>query len=263
MKGNYVWLKILEEAQIDPFLWEKVSPQIQKKAFHNLNLQPKNFIPIYSEKERKRKLGFRDNIWPFRNGIGRCVLIDGDLSLKNNYSNPSNADLYSIENYNAVSVSLNNSNTEREFLHLAYNSGVFNQLLGSKKLSLGTSGKLYVNAIANYFKPIELQTVQFELDWSLETKDTIALFEAKLPTTNKSNTNKTSEFIIFQAFYPILYASQIKHSKKIRFFFVDIIRSTSKVDFHFMEIDFKNPMDLQSYNNIPKYSTTIRMKINK
>jgi len=263
MKDNYVWLKILEEAQIDPFSWNKVSPQIQKKVFHNLNLQPKNFIPIYSEKERKRKLGFRDNIWPFRNGIGRCVLIDGDLSIKNNYSNPSNADLYCIENNNAVSVSLNNSNTEREFLHLAYNCGVFNQLLGSKKLNLGTSGKLYVNAIANYFKAIELEKVQFELDLSLETKDTIALFEAKLPKTNKSNTNKTADFVIFQAFYPILYASQINHSKKIRFFFLDIIRYTSKVDFHFIEIDFKNPMDLQSFNNIPQYSTTIRMEKNK
>ena len=210
MKSNYTWLKILEEAQVDPFSWNEVSPQIQKNVFHDLNLQPKNFIPIYSEKERKRKLGFRENIWPFRNGIGRCVLIDGDLSINNNYSQSIVADIHCTEDNNAVSVSLNNSTTEREFLHLAYNCGVFNQLLDSEKLNLGTSGKLYVNAVVNYFRPIELEKVQFELDFAIETEDTIALFEAKLPTTNK-----TADFVIFQAFYPILYTSQIKHNKKI------------------------------------------------
>ena len=178
---HYDWLDILNEENIDPYDWKYVSPQVHRESFHNLRLQPKNYIPIYTEKEREKKLGFRDNIWPFRNGIGKCVLIDGNMSIRNKYV--PNIKVNNLCKYHNVSstISLSARRTEREYLHLAYNSKIFHSLLESKDLHLGTSGKLYVASKAKYHKIINLDTVQFELDWCVETQDTIALFEGKFP----------------------------------------------------------------------------------
>ena len=251
---HYDWLDILDEANINPYNWNYVSPQIHRKSFHSLRLQPKNYIPIYTIKERNRKLGFRENIWPFRNGIGRCVLIEGDMSIINNYQYGGTPDIKCDESGNSSTVSLMRSRTEREFLHLAYNSGIFNKLLESNNLYLGTSGKLYVCSNAKYYETINFETVQFELDWCIETKDTIALFEAKFPAKGCTN-----DFVLFQAFYPILYTSLIEQKKKIRFFFLDILKSTDSVDYHFIEIKFDSPNDLSSYVNTPIGTKTIRL----
>tara|TARA_Y100000590_G_C15592252_1_gene966562 strand:- start:43 stop:813 length:771 start_codon:yes stop_codon:yes gene_type:complete len=248
------WLDILEEGNIDPYDWKHVSPQVHRKYFHKLGLQPKNYIPIYSLSERNRKLFFRDNIWPFRNGIGRCVLIDGVMSVKNDYNYHKSADIECFESNHSSTVNIYRNKTEREFLHLAFNSGVFNELLKTKKIYLGTSGKLYVESKAKYYEKINLETVQFELDWSIESKDTIALIEAKLPPKGFTN-----NFILFQAFYPVLYTSLINQKKKIRFFFLDIIKLNTSVDYHFLEINYETPCDLLSYENKPKNSTTIRL----
>lgn len=253
---HYDWLDILKEENIDPYNWQHVSPQIHRKSFHKLQLQPKNYIPIYTEKERKRKLGFRENIWPFRNGIGKCVLIEGDMSIKNKYStNIKVTDRYINPNLNST-ISLLHSKTEREYLHLAFNSKIFHSLLKTKVLQLGTSGKLYVASEAKYFNTINLDTVQFELDWCVETEDTIALFEAKFPKKGI-----TKEFILFQAFYPIIYANKVNNNKKLRFFFLDILRHDDIVDYHFIEINFKIPNDLATYDTVPLTTKTIRLKL--
>ena len=73
-----LWRRVLERAKVDLDSWDYVSPQIDHSVFKELGLQPKNYIPIYSERERQKKLG-SPQIWPFRNGIGSCVLIRGDM----------------------------------------------------------------------------------------------------------------------------------------------------------------------------------------
>ncbi|MFX1284759.1 MAG: DUF6997 domain-containing protein [Promethearchaeota archaeon] len=257
---DFPWKKVLETAEIDLISWERVSPLIKHEVFKELNLQPKNYIPIYSEQERQRKLGTTQNIWPFRTGKGECVLIRGNMSVKNTYQSPNTKLILLEETCIPKSCSLGNSKTEREYLAQGFNSRVFHQLLineSKKEVFLGSAGKLYLNAKVQYHSvPIKLKNVQFELDWTVETRNEVLHFEAKY-----SPKKPTPEYILFQVFYPTVYLSEKVKNKTIRPFFLDIIKGHGFVDYHFMEIGYDDTLNLSSYKVVPIQNTTIRVSL--
>ncbi|MCJ7760981.1 hypothetical protein MUP59_07580 [Candidatus Bathyarchaeota archaeon] len=248
------WKKVLERAKIDLNSWVHVSPQIDHFIFKELKLQPKNYIPIYTERERQRKLCV-PLVWPFRNGIGSCVLIRGDMIVKSTYEMKEHGPRTLEENSFSRSTSLKNAENERECLVQGFNSHVFHELLSEPaELFVGSAGKLYLNGEAKYFDPVKLRKVQFELDWSVESKTEILLFEAKL-----SGGAGQREFVLFQIFYPTAYLRLKVPNKSIRPFFLDIVKRRGYVDYHFMEISYKDAFDLASYNKEPRQSRTIRV----
>ena len=136
-----------------------------------------------------------------------------------------------------------------------FNSHVFHELVSEPaELFVGSAGKLYLSGEAMYFHPVKLMRVQFELDWSVESRNEILLFEVKL-----SGGAGQREFVLFQIFYPTAYLALKVPSKTIRPFFLDIVRRDGYVDYHFMEISYKDAFDLASYNKEPKQSRTIRV----
>ncbi len=159
------------------------------------------------------------------------------------------------ENRISQSTAIKNAKNEREFLVQGYNSKVFHELINEpEELYIGSAGKLYLNADAKYFHPVKLKRVQFELDWSVESEYEILLFEAKL-----SGKEGTKEFVLLQVFYPTAYLTLKVPNKTIRPFFLDIIKRTGYVDYHFMEIPYTNALDLASYKRNPNHSITIRV----
>ena len=109
-----------------------VSPQIERSVFDELDLDSNRLIPIYSEHDRQKKLGPTPNIWPFRNGIGRCVLIRGDMIVRSSFLEEEKDITLLDENMESQSTSLKRATNEREFLIQAYNSRVFHELCGSE-----------------------------------------------------------------------------------------------------------------------------------
>ncbi|MCJ7760903.1 hypothetical protein MUP59_07185, partial [Candidatus Bathyarchaeota archaeon] len=72
-----------------------------------------------------------------------------------------------------------------------------------------------------------------------ESKSEILLFEAKL-----SGGAGQREFVLFQIFYPTAYLGLKVPNKSIRPFFLDIVKRRGCVDYHFMEISYKDALDL-------------------
>jgi hypothetical protein len=176
------------------------------------------------------------------------------MIVRSSYVTQENSNTLLDENKESRSTSLKYATNEREFLIQAHNSRAFHALSGSTELFLGSAGKLYVDGEANYYRPVKLEGVQFELDWSVESRNEILLFEAKL-----SRGKSPTEFVLFQVFYPTAYMSQRAGNKPVRPFFLDIVKRPKYVDYHFMEISYARPFDLSSYENRPKQHKTIRV----
>ena len=250
------WSKIFDNLKINPFDIKKVGPRIANDIFKKLKLNPARLIPLYNEKHRTSKIGDIPDLWPLRSGIGTCVLIKGDMSIWNNY--PNEKIIYVKDHSENVSTNINYVNTERESLVQAYNIGVFQKLTENDIKCLGIAGKLYLTSDIKYYERINLNSVQFELDWSVETDKEILLFEAKR-IKSKGKRVFTEDFVLFQIFFPAVYASQ-KTSKKIRPFFLDIIDHHYYVDYHFIEIKYDDVSDLASYDVNNTIETTIRVE---
>lgn len=239
------WEQILAKAGIAPesieFVSEPIGPEIIREF-----VDPQLAIPIYSTKTYSNRFKFlsKYGLIPLRTGIGTAVLTKANLFLP--ATEKAAPQLQVQAEYGKIPVSLSSPpiHTEARYLAMAYETGVFNAaffLPPSNKPKLGLFGKMNLPRAEikladdkGRIYPLNISNVQFDLDFSLETLDSVYLIEAKM--------GRAETFSALQLFYPYVLLAQLNSEKEIRTFLLEIdMRSESVMQYRFHEYCFRTP----------------------
>ena len=256
------WEDICREAGLgEPFPY--VSNPIPKEliARYAPRHEPRLVIPIYSMESMETRFPFlfSHHLTPLRVDNGTAVLTRAELFQTLQPIRSKTEFLNHIDAHDSY-VYLSDVQTEAKFLALALNCNVLHTAFGLDRkshLSLGLFGKMNLPErdvyISNPEKnsnlvPVHLSNVQFDLDFSVEDKDTVYLIEAK------RGKPKAKSFCILQLFYPYALMHELrkrgrkeKRDKKIRCFFVNIeAKEDYLITYEFHEYSFAAPLVVNS-----------------
>jgi hypothetical protein len=132
---------------------------------------------------------------------------------------------------------------ENAYLNKALSRGILNHFIDDdliyRRLLYGQFGKIKTNFELEFKTSHGIKEInkgfQFEIDFVLENKDEIIIFEAK--QGSKSRTT----FSLLQLYYPLIYLTKITNNqKKIRTIFIDIISNENNEIYKLTELEFIN-----------------------
>ena len=165
--------------------------QIKKRSRKDLRLMTK-FDNYNSQPEIFKKQGYF--ILPLKNR-GNFALVRGEGFEKlDNIENDPN--IY-VSRLGEQLVSLSKGHGESRYIDTAYYTGLMEEFLGIQGLYLTIRGRQYCNPFSfmvGNVGPINVESVQMEVDAGFENIDNIVLMEAKV--------GKPEDFNIRQLFYP-------------------------------------------------------------
>lgn len=239
------WERILARAGIAPesigFVSDPIGPEIIGEF-----VDPQRAIPIYSAKTYSNSFKFlsKHGLTPLRVGIGTAVLTKANLFLSTAEKAASQLQVQAEHDEIPVSLASTPVDTEARYLALAYETGVFNaafSLAPDNKPKLGLFGKMNLPRAQikladdkGRIYPLNISNVQFDLDFSLETPDSVYLIEAKM--------GRVETFSALQLFYPYVLLAQLNSKKEIRTFLLEIDKqSESVIQYRFHEYCFRTP----------------------
>jgi len=206
--------------------------------------KPGNWIPIY-KKEDLPEYFINNNLMPIRCGQAEFFFFKGNIFLDLTPITFNTIDiktLTQIDSFIPLTLEKFHKN-ENAYLNKALSIGILNHFIDldsiSRRLLYGQFGKIKTNFELEFKTSHGVKEInkgfQFEIDFVLENKDEIIIFEAK--QGSKSRTT----FSLLQLYYPLIYLTKITdNQKKIRTIFIDIVSDKNNEIYKLTELVFKN-----------------------
>ncbi len=206
--------------------------------------KPGNWIPIY-KKEDLPEYFLNNNLMPIRCGQAEFFFFKGNIffdltSIDFNTIDINN--LTQIDSFLPLTLEKFHKN-ENAYLNKALSIGILNHFIDddliNRRLLYGQFGKIKTNFELEFKTSHGVKEInkgfQFEIDFVLENKDEIIIFEAK--QGSKSRTT----FSLLQLYYPLIYLTKITNNqKKIRKIFIDIVSNKNNEIYKLTELEFIN-----------------------
>lgn len=250
------WMKICDDIGISSDMNWFVSKTISREVIMKYG-RPEKLIPIYNREQLLRHpFLYINKLTPIRVGKGEAILTKAPIIQsipRSSQSNNVSITLPKKKEHELKKFSKLTSNTEAKLLSIAYNYGVFNRVFNDCNCwtyNLGLFGKLnlprgYIGLIDfegnKQFYQLEVNNVQFELDFSLEDEANIFVIEAKA--------GETQTFSILQLYYPYIYLEKYasESGKMVRPILIDMrYSSNGKIDYKILEFGFNKSNVLNS-----------------
>jgi hypothetical protein len=206
--------------------------------------KPGNWIPIY-KKEDLPEYFLNNNLMPIRCGQAEFFFFKGDIFFDLTLIDFTIIDIKNltlIDNFLPLTLE-NFHKNENAYLNKALSRGILNHFIDDdliyRRLLYGQFGKIKTNFELEFKTSHGIKEInkgfQFEIDFVLENKDEIIIFEAK--QGSKSRTT----FSLLQLYYPLIYLTKITNNqKKIRTIFIDIISNENNEIYKLTELEFIN-----------------------
>lgn len=205
---------------------------------------PGNWIPIY-KKEDLSEYFINNNLMPIRCGQAEFFFFKGDIFFDLTpieFNTIYIKSLTQIDSFLPLTLKDFHKN-ENAYLNKALSIGVLNHFIDddliNRRLLYGQFGKIKTNFELEFKTSHGVKDInkgfQFEIDFVLENKDEIIVFEAK------QGSKPRTSFSLLQLYYPLIYLTKITNSqKKIRTIFIDIVSDENNEIYKLTELEFIN-----------------------
>jgi len=223
-------------------IFDKEGNSFSAKLLNKPN--PGNWIPIY-KKEELAEYFINNNLMPIRCGQAEFFFFRGNIFLDLTPINFHFVNIKSLKQIDSfIPITLENFHkNENAYLNKSLSIGIINHFIDSdlnyRRLQYGQFGKIKTNFTLEFITSHGTKEInkgfQFEIDFVLENKDEIIIFEAK------QGSKPRTTFSLLQLYYPLIYLTKITNNqKKIRTIFIDIVSDKNNEIYKLTELEFVN-----------------------